>query len=491
MSKELLRPDVVEFTAAERRLLIGGEWVGAGDGSTFETRNPASGEVLAAIAAGGAAEIDAAVAAARSAFEGAWNGTTPSERGQILWRVGQLVRENSEELAQLETLDQGKPLAFARMEVMAAAGIWEYYAGWATKIEGATRQMSVPGMEFHTYSLRQPLGVVGLIIPWNFPVVMASYKVAPAIAVGNAVVLKPAEQTPLTALRLGELCLEAGVPAGVVNVVTGLGETAGAALAAHDGVDKISFTGSTEVGKEIILAARGNLKKVTLELGGKSPNIVFADADLGAAIEGAGSAVFYNQGEVCTAGSRLYVEESVLDQVVEGLKAVAGAFKIGDGLEETTLMGPLISAEHLEKVAGYVDGSREEGAEVVVGGVASEPGYFYEPTIVTGTNHEMAIVREEVFGPVVTVQPFSSEDEVLAEANDSIYGLAGGVWTSDLSKAHRVARRLEAGVVWINCWQMSDPGIPAGGLKQSGWGYDLGEKALDGFLSEKSVVAKL
>ncbi|HZQ78515.1 MAG TPA: aldehyde dehydrogenase family protein [Acidimicrobiia bacterium] len=482
---------VTAFLAAPRRLLVGADWVEAADGATFDSINPARGERLATVSSAGPADVDRAVAAARAAFDGLWRWVTPMERGSCLWRVGELILAHQEELAQLETLDTGKPLGLARVEVPAAAAMFQYYAGWCTKLEGSTRELSIPGLEFHAYSLRQPLGVVGLITPWNFPIVEAAYKIAPAVATGNTVVLKPAEETPLTALRLGELCLEAGLAPGVVNVVSGFGETAGAALAEHRGVDKVSFTGSTETGRLILRAAAGNLKKITLELGGKSANIVFADSDLDAAVAGSAMAAFFNQGEVCTAGSRLFVQEPVFDAVLDGLCAAAKAMRLGDGLDPAVQMGPLISAEHRRRVAGYVEGAADAGATIAAGGATLGPGWFHEPTVLTGAIPGMPVVDEEVFGPVVTVTPFRSDEEVLAAANATPYGLAAGLWTRDLSRAHWVARRLEAGIVWINTWQMSDPTVSVGGVKQSGWGYDLGPRALDGFLHDKAVVALL
>jgi phenylacetaldehyde dehydrogenase len=349
-----------------------------------------------------------------------------------------------------------------------------------------------PGAQFHAYTIREALGVVGLIIPWNFPLMMCAWKLAPALACGNTAVLKPAEQTPLSALYLGELLIEAGLPAGVVNIVTGQGETAGAPLAAHPDVDKISFTGSTEVGKLVLNAAKGNLKKVTLELGGKAPNIIFADANLPAAIEGAANAIFFNQGQVCCAGSRLYVEAGAYDEVVAGLSGIAGAIKVGDGREADTVMGPLVSAEQLARVSGFVSGGLADGATASAGGNRIDgPGYFFQPTVLTETRPEMDVVREEIFGPVVVAAKFDTVDEIVATANDSIYGLSAGVWTQDISKAHRVVKRLQAGTVWINCFNILDASLPFGGYKQSGWGREFGHEVLNAYTQTKSVVAMI
>jgi phenylacetaldehyde dehydrogenase len=487
---------VEEFTATPRKLFINGQWVDAASGKSFETPNPATGQPLASVAEGDSEDIDRAVRAARTAFDdGPWGHITPSERGRIIWRIGDLILAHAEELAQLESLDNGKPYAVALgADVPLAADMFHYMAGWATKIEGNSINISVPympGANFHSYTLREPLGVIGQIIPWNFPLLMAAWKLAPALATGNTVVLKPAEQTPLTALLLAQLIAEAGVPEGVVNVVTGFGETAGAALAAHPLVDKIAFTGSTEVGKLIVHAAAGNLKKVTLELGGKSPNIVFNDASP-AAVEGAANAIFFNHGQCCVAGSRLYVQEGRFDEVVEGVAEIAKSIKLGPGMDASTQMGPLVSDEQLRRVTGYLDSGRADGATALTGGVRwGDSGYFVEPTVLTNTRPDMKVVREEIFGPVVVAAPFQSIDDIAAVANDSDYGLGAGIWTQDISKAHALAKKLRAGTVWINCYNVFDASLPFGGYKQSGWGREMGHEVLEAYTEVKAVTAQL
>src|SRR5271165_1064864 len=488
---------VFRFVSETRKMLINGQWVESASGRTFATYDPATGEVLAQVAEGDREDIDRAVKAARAAFEtGRWPQLTPSERGRMIWKLADLLEDNLEEFAELESLDNGKPLKVARVaDVPLAVDLFRYMAGWATKIEGNTIPISVPyaaGAKFLAYTLREPVGVVGQIIPWNFPLLMAAWKLGPALATGNTVVLKPAEQTPLTALRLGELIQEAGIPDGVVNIVPGYGETAGAALASHPGVDKVAFTGSTEVGKLILQAAAGNLKKVSLELGGKSPNIVFADVDLDAAIAGAASAIFFNHGQCCCAGSRLYVEKDMFDEVVEGVANQARKIKVGPGFEPDTGMGPLVSLEQFNRVCGYLESGLSEGAEAVVGGKKKEgPGYFVEPTVMVKTNPNMKVVREEIFGPVVVASPFSDIDQIVAEANNSEYGLAAGVCTKDIGKAHRVANRLRAGTVWINCYNIFDAALPFGGYKQSGWGREMGHEVLEMYTEVKAICAAI
>jgi len=488
--------NVEQFLGAPRQLFIGGQWADSASGRTFATPNPATGETLAQVAEGEAEDINRAVEAARRAFEeGPWSRMTPSERGRIIWRIGDQILAHLDELAQLESLDNGKPFAVARAaDVPLAADMFHYMAGWATKIEGNTISISVPympGANFHSYTLREPVGVVGQIVPWNFPLLMAAWKIAPALATGNTVVLKPAEQTPLTALRLAELIAEAGIPAGVVNVVPGFGETAGAALASHHDVDKVAFTGSTEVGKLIANAATGNLKKVSLELGGKSPNVVFDDAD-DSAIAGAAGAIFFNHGQCCVAGSRLYVQAGRFDEVVEGVAAIAKSIKLGPGLEQDTQMGPLVSDEQLRRVTGLVDSGIAQGATALSGGGRhGNRGYFVEPTVLTNTHPEMTVVREEIFGPVVVAASFSDLDEVAAAANDTPYGLGAGIWTKDISKAHALAKKIRAGSIYINCYNVFDAALPFGGYKQSGWGREMGHEVLNNYTEVKAVTTLL
>lgn len=473
-------------------MLIGGRRTEAATGRTRDTADPSTEEVLATVPEAGPVDVDLAVAAARAAFEpGApWRRMSPADRGRIIHRIGELILEHADELALLDCLDNGKPLSAARhVEVPMAASLFDYMSGWSGKLTGRTLPLFAPEPgQFLASTSREPIGVVGQIIPWNYPLMMASWKLAPALAAGCTIVLKPAEQTPLSALRLAGLFAEAGLPEGVVNIVTGDG-IPGAALAAHPGVDKIAFTGSTEVGREIVASAAGNLKKVTLELGGKSPNLVFADADLEHVVAQSIGAIFFNQGESCIAGSRLYVQRPVFDQVVAAMSAAARTIVVGRGTDPATQMGPLVSAEQLARVAGFVDDAATAGATIATGGRRiGDRGYFYEPTIVTGTSPDMRIEAEEVFGPVLVAIPFDTEEEAVALANRSPYGLAAGVFTGDTGRALRVSAALQAGTVWVNTWNILDASLPFGGYKQSGWGREMGEQALDAYLETKSTV---
>jgi len=490
-----INSNVSSFVTKKQQMLINGKWVDSASGKTFATYNPATGEVLANIAEGDREDIDRAVKAARAAFEtGKWSKTSPAARAKMMWKLADLLEQHLEEFAQLESLDNGKPLAVARVaDVPLAVENLRYYAGWATKIEGNTIPLTgAPPNKFLAYTLREPVGVVGQIIPWNFPLLMAAWKLGPALAAGCTIVLKPAEQTPLTAIRLGELVEAAGFPEGVINIVPGFGETAGAALAAHPDVDKIAFTGSTEVGKLIIQASAGNLKKVSLELGGKSPNVILDDADLETAIPGAASAIFFNHGQCCCAGSRLYVEHDIFDKVVEGVSDKASKINVGPGWEKSTDMGPLVSEEQLNRVCGYLENGFSEGAKAVVGGSRQgDKGYFVKPTVLVNTNENMKVVQEEIFGPVVTAIPFKDPNELVAKANDTAYGLAAGIWTRDIQKAHRLAAQLRAGTVWINCYNIFDAALPFGGYKQSGWGREMGHDAIELYTEVKAVCTAL
>lgn len=490
-----LSPAAQTFINKEHKLFIDGQWVNAVSGETLDVVNPANGRVCTQVPAGEKADVDLAVQAARRAFEeGEWAEMSPSTRGKLLWRLGDLVEEYADELAQIEALDNGKPVNDARWgDVAFSYELLRYMAGWSTKINGQTIPLS-SGAPFHAYTLRTPVGVCGQIVPWNFSLMMAVWKVAPALAAGCTIVLKPAEQTPLTALRLAELVKEAGFPDGVFNVVTGNGETAGAALAEHPDVDKVAFTGSTEVGKKILAAAGTNLKKVSLELGGKSPMIVYGDADIDKAVSAIASGIFYNMGQTCTAGTRLYLHNDVADKVLEGLVSYARALKMGPGLDQNTQMGPLVSEEQQKRVCDYIASGIEEGATVLTGGSSwGGAGYFVEPTILDHTNNQMRVVQEEIFGPVLCVIRFTDADEenVVFQANNSIYGLAASIFTRDISRAHHVAKRLKAGTIGINTHHVIDPALPFGGFKQSGWGREMGWEAIELYTELRSVGVAL
>ncbi len=486
-----LLPAVQAFVSKPAKMLIGREWREAASGEWIEAIDPATGQVFGKFPAGGEAEVNLAVTAARRAFNGTWRKISPYERGRRLQKVAALIEKHGDELAQLIVLENGKPLWEAKKEVGTAVSWTEYYAGWTTKLLGETIPVSLPG-QFLNYTTREPLGVVAGITPPNYPLTMPLYKAVPALATGNTIIIKPSEDTSLVAVRLAEIFLEAGLPEGVFNVVTGYGETAGAALANHNDVDKITFTGSTDVGRLLLKAAAGNLKKVSLELGGKSPNIVFADADLEAALKGVFMGIFFCQGEICSAGSRLFVEESIYDRFVARLADMAKAVKLGHGLDPDTKMGPLVSRAQQERVLDYVRIGREGKANALSGGKSPDGplanGYFVEPTVFANVTNDMRIAREEIFGPVVCAIPFKDLPDAVAKGNDSPFGLAAGVWTQNLRKAHQAAAALEAGTVWVNCYNAFDNASPWGGFKQSGWGREKGPYGLDLFTQIKSVI---
>ena len=475
-------------------IFVAGKWQAPLSGETYTPINPANEEPLAAVGKGDERDIDAAVAAARKAFdEGPWPKMSPHERGRIVWKLGDLVQQNLDEMARLESLCTGKTMFDSgKVEIPFAAEVFRYYAGWASKIHGETLQLRDTAF---TFTLRHPVGVIGAIVPWNFPFLLSSWKLAPALAAGNTVVIKPASQTPLTALKFAELCQEAGLPEGVLNVVTGPGGKIGMAMVRDPRVDKIAFTGSTEVGKQIMREAAGTLKRLSLELGGKSPNIVFADADMEAAVRGAMTGIFYNKGEVCAAGSRLFLEQSIHDEFMSKLTDRVKTFKVGDPMDKATRMGPVVSKAQMETVLGYIETGKREGAQLVAGGqrasVGNGKGYYGEPTIFDGVSNTMTIAREEIFGPVLSVIPFKSVEEGIAQGNATSYGLAAAVWTRDVGKALRAAKAIRAGTVWVNAYNLFDAALPFGGFKESGFGREMGSVGLDGYTEVKTVWVDL
>lgn len=485
------------FLSKGPRLLIGGEWVESTSDTTVPVLDPATGREVTVTADANAADVDKAVAAARAALEsGPWSTLRPSKREALIWRLADLIDANRDELAELESIDNGKTKFMANIvDIPGSRDYFRYMAGWATKIEGSTIDVSVggpPDAVFEAYTRREPVGVVGQIIPWNFPLAMAAWKLAPALAAGCTCILKPAEQTPLTALRLGELIVEAGFPPGVVNILTGYGETTGDAMVRHPGIDKIAFTGSVEVGKLVSKTATDTLKRVSLELGGKSPVIVLPDVDVEQAAGGAAQAIFFNAGQVCAAGSRLYVHSKVYDQVVEGVGAAASGIKLGPGLDPDTQMGPLVSKEQQERVMRYIESGRADGVSVVAGGeMPSHPGYFVSPTVLASTRNDIKVVQEEIFGPVVVAQRFDDLNEIAALANTTSYGLSASIWSNDLRAVHRLVPKIKAGTVWVNCHGPVDPNMPFGGFKQSGIGRESGRVAIEMYTEVKSVCMML
>ena len=492
MISTLPTPAETDIAPAATNLLINNRWVPSESGRTFATINPSTGEEICQVAEADKADVDKAVKAARAAFEqGPWKKMRASERGRLLHRLADLIEKDSETLARLETLDNGKPLHVAKaVDVAKTIACYRYFAGWADKVQGKT--IPIDG-DFFCYTRHEPIGVVGQIIPWNYPMLMQSWKLAPALATGNTVVMKPAEQTPLSALRIGELILEAGFPEGVVNLLPGFGPTAGAAIASHMDIDKVAFTGSTEVGRLIMeAAAKSNLKRITLELGGKSPNIIFEDTDLDEAVEGAHMGLFVNQGQSCCAGSRVFVEEKIYDAFVEKSVARARKRRVGDPLDPRTDQGPQVSQSQFDRVLGYIESGQRDGATLACGGDrVGDRGYFIQPTVFSDVRDEMQIAREEIFGPVMSVIPFKDVDEVVERANRTSYGLAAGVWTRDIKKAHAVANAVRAGTVWVNCYHVLDTRAPFGGFKQSGIGRELGEYGLQQYTEVKTVTVKL
>ncbi len=492
MASTMTRPAELKVPISATQLLINNQWVPAQSGKTFATINPSTGEEICQIAEADAGDVEKAVRAARAAFEhGPWRKIAASQRGALLLRLADLIERNADELASLESLDNGKPVAVAKaVDVAATVGCFRYFAGWADKVQGKT--IPIDG-DFFCYTRLEPVGVVGQIIPWNFPMLMLAWKLAPALAAGNTVIMKPAEQTPLSALRIGELIVEAGFPPGVVNMLPGFGPTAGAAIANHMDVDKVAFTGSTEVGHLIMeAAAKSNLKRVTLELGGKSPNIVFADTDLDEAVEGAHFGLFFNHGQCCCAGSRVFVEEKIYDKFVEKSGERARKRTVGDPFDPKTEQGPQVDAAQFDKVMGYIDSGRKEGAKLVCGGErVGDRGYFIQPTVFADVQDDMKIAKEEIFGPVMSIIPFKSVDEVITRANRTEYGLAAAVWTRDIQKALSISNSVRAGTVWVNCYNVLDTRAPFGGFKQSGIGRELGEYGLQQYTEIKTVTVKL
>ncbi|WP_337181833.1 aldehyde dehydrogenase family protein [Shinella sp.] len=491
---KFLDPRVAAFVSGRHAMLIGGQWLPAASGRTLDVLDPSSGKVIGAVPAGEAADVDLAVKVARKAFSGPWSSMVPAERAKLIWRLADLIEQHGDMLGPVNSYECGKPIGDSRNgEVPFTAETFRYYAGWATKLNGESMTINAPG-DWHAYTRREPVGVVGQIIPWNFPLAMLAWKVAPALATGCTIVLKPAEQTPIGALYFGKLVEEAGFPEGVVNIVTGFGEAAGAAMSGHPDIDKIAFTGSTEVGKMIARAATGNLKKVSLELGGKAPTIVLADADVEMAVAGASSAAFFNAGQSCGAGTRFFVHRKIYDKVMAGVAERAEKLRLGPGLDPASELGPVVSQQQMERITRLICEGKSSGAEIVTGGGrAGDTGYFVKPTIISNTTRDMSVIREEIFGPVACAMPFDDEDlDALArDANDTEYGLAASIWTNNLGAAHRLAAKIKSGTVWINCHNFNDVTMPFGGFKQSGWGRELGAQALDLYTQTKTVAIRL